>query len=45
MSIKTIWYTKIWPWMKKYWVVAIDTFIILVAYGKIFELNLKTTER
>lgn len=37
MSIKTVWRTKIWPWMKKYWVMVVNPIIIAIAYSAVFE--------
>lgn len=36
MDIRTIWYTKIWPWMKKYWVIAINYIVVAIAVGMVW---------
>lgn len=37
MDIRTIWYTKIWPWMKRWWVVIFAHIVIVIAEVMIWD--------
>lgn len=42
--MKTKWYTKIWPWMKKYWVLVINPLVIAIAYSNVYDKGFTGTE-
>ena len=35
--MKTVWLTKIWPWMKQYWVMVLNPVVIAIAYNTVFD--------
>jgi len=42
--MKKQWYTKIWPWFKKYWPLVINPVVLLVAYSAMFDKGLSGAE-